>query len=310
MEKNSDILAILNPAAAKGTGAGKLEYVRQCFASHGAFPDFVSTGGIGQGESIARKGVESGYRTIVAIGGDGTVNEVASGIMASLKDVKLGIVPIGRGNDFAWSAGIPRDIDGAVNLILSGKAEPVDVGFLQGGSFMNGRYFLNGVGFGFEPMVNFQATSYTTVGGALSYLAAFLHILIELPEPYLLHLNIDGEEVRIRTQQLSVSNGKRMGGSFIMAPCAVINDGKLDVIFPEKIYRRSEIPSVAWKFLRGTQLKKKGFRHMLASEVRVISDREDMQVHMDGEVVSHGCSYVRISIIKGGLKLFYNPASK
>ena len=126
-----NILLIINPNASKGKGRKKAKRIKDIFALHGRQCAIAYTSGKGHAEKLAKSGVESGIRTIVAAGGDGTVNEVINGIMKARghENVAMGIIPVGRGNDFAWIAGIPNDISKAVDIILNNEPKATDVGF-------------------------------------------------------------------------------------------------------------------------------------------------------------------------------------
>ena len=207
------ICVILNPNASKGRGARSRVRIQEAFRSHGADVRILVTERSGQAEMLALQACGEGYDVVVVAGGDGTVNEVVNGIMRSGRDVSMGIIPIGRGNDFAWIAGIPHDIPSAVSLVARGCAKRIDVGYLEGGLYPQGRYFLNGTGFGFEPSINFKAGEYRHLNGMPSYIVAFFHCLIHLPRPYELKITIDGSPFELKSQQVSVCNGRRMGSA-------------------------------------------------------------------------------------------------
>ena len=191
-----DILLIINPNASKGKGRKKAHEIKDAFQRNSRQCTIAYTKGPGHASILARKGVLYEYNVIVAAGGDGTVNEVLNGIMTAEghERVTMGIIPIGRGNDFAWSAGISNNIDKAVKLILSNRSEKVDVGLCVGTDHKEGLYFFNGAGFGFEPVVNFRAMGYRHLNGMPSYVAAFIYILFHFPSPYHVNITIDGEE--------------------------------------------------------------------------------------------------------------------
>lgn len=308
MKKTSGILCIMNGHASKGQAARKTDRIKKAFADRKQDIDLVMTGQHRQAILLARQGAEAGYEIIIAAGGDGTVNEVANGIMLSGRKVSFGILPIGRGNDFAYSAGIPSDIDRAVDLILTTAARPIDVGLLYGGNALDGRYFLNGAGFGFEPEVNFRASSYRNVNGFASYLLAFFHCFCFIPKPYDMSMTVDGEEILLKTQQISVCNGRRMGAAFIMGPEAVINDGKLDVVYANRPLKRLGITAIALRFFSGTQLKNSAMSMKRAEKSVILrTTRPEMKIHVDGEEISRDSDYCRVEMIENGLRLFCAP---
>lgn len=305
MERNSDIIVIINPNASKGKGKSRQEQIVRSFEKREVYPDYIVTKRSGEAKQIALDAVAAGYTKIVAAGGDGTVNEVLNGIMRSGKEIPMGIIPIGRGNDFAWVAGIPNRIDDAVALILGSAPRRIDAGYLEGGNAPDGRYFFNGAGVGFEPYVTFKASSYTNLNGLPSYVAAFIYCLVHIPYPYHLSLYLDGREIRLETQQVSVCNGRRMGSAFIMSPDAVLNDGKLNAMYAKYPVGRSRVVPMVMSLLRGTVNKNKLLAFDMAEEVKIVSDADDLVIHADGEVISQGCRECMMRICPSAVLLHY-----
>ncbi len=300
-----DILLIINPNASKGRWRRRAHEIHDLFALHGRACTVAYTREPGHAENLARRGASYGYKVIVAAGGDGTVNEVLNGIMKEgKKNVRMGIIPIGRGNDFAWIAGIPKNVSEAVKIIADGVVRPVDVGYCTGTDHPEGMYFLNGMGFGFEPMVNFRAMEYRRLNGMLSYAAAFISVLRNLPSPYAVHMVIDGEVFDIKTQQISVCSGRRMGSAFMMAPLAVIDDGFLDVMFTKHPLERRDLTGVVLSFFRGSHAKGgEHFAYMRARSVTIESAKAEIPAHSDGEVFTRSGSSFSVRILPAALEL-------
>ena len=165
-------------------------------------------------------------------------------------------------------------------------------------------YFLNGAGFGFEPMVNFKAMEYKRLNGMPSYVVAFLYILRHPPKPYHLKLVIDGVEKDIESQQISVCNGRRMGSSFMMAPKAEIDDGVFDVMFTNHPLSGKGLLKAVIAFLRGSHVTdKKVFSYMNAERVDILSDEAVVQAHCDGEVYTRNGRQFSLTILRGALGL-------
>ncbi len=302
-----NILLIINPKASKGKGKYKARKIKDIFSRYGRNCSIAYTSGKGHAEKLAKSGVESGFRTIIAAGGDGTVNEVINGIMRGegREKVKMGIIPVGRGNDFAWAAGIPDDIEKAVEIIVKGDAKATDVGFAKGSGKEKGRYFLNGMGFGFEPMVNFKAQDYKHLNGMLSYVAAFIHILFNPPKGYNLHVKIDDDEFDLTSQQFSSNNGRRMGSSFLMTPKAEIDDGLLDYMFTKKIYKGFGLIKMALKFFRGAMVSDSvNFGYGKAKRIELSAEKEVVVAHVDGEEFTRAGRHFEIEILESAVKLY------
>ena len=300
---------IINPNAAKGRGRKKAHEIKDTFRQFGRQCTVAYTNGPGHAEILTKKGIQYEYRVIIAAGGDGTVNEVLNGIMTSPdpKSVTMGIIPIGRGNDFAWFAGIPTDIRKAIELIISRRSSLVDIGVCKGQGHRDGMYFFNGAGFGFEPAVNFRAMGYRHLNGMPSYIAAFIYILFHFPKPRHVRLTIDDRTDEFDTQQISVCNGRRMGSAFIMAPRASISDGVFDVMYTvHPFHRRIEIIRAAISFIRGDHVSDKtDFEYTNARKVRIEVDGDGMEAHCDGEVFTHKGTSFDIEILPQAVDLIH-----
>ncbi len=302
-----NILLIINPNASKGRGRAKAKKIQDIFSRYGRTCTVAYTSGKGHAEKLAKSGVESGFRTIIAAGGDGTVNEVINGIMRAQghERARMGIIPVGRGNDFAWIAGIPEDTEKAVALIVKGEVKDTDVGFARGTSREKGRYFLNGMGFGFEPMVNFRAQDYKHLNGMASYVAAFIHMLFNPPRGFDVNVKIDDEEITLRTQQFSANNGRRMGSSFLMTPLAEIDDGLLDYMYTKKIFKGFGLIKMAVRFLRGAMIKdRENFAYGKAKHIEISSPRDLVVSHVDGEEFCRAGRHFEIDILPSAVKLY------
>lgn len=302
-----DLLLIVNPNASKKKGKKKAHSVRSLFLERGRYAAIAYTYYKGHAAEIAEKGCRYGYKNIIAVGGDGTVNEVLNGILRSGYGgkVRMGIVPVGRGNDFAWIAGIPTDTVKAVDLICSGSAKETDAGLCQGTDCEDGLYFFNGAGFGFEPMVNFKATEFKHVNGMPSYVLAFLHILFHLPRPVETRFVIDGEEDKVDTQQISVCNGRRMGSTFIMAPLAQLDDGLLDCVYTNCPIRTKAglIRTVLSFFLKAQPRDERHFTYRKAKRIRITMEGGAMDAHADGEEVSRKGVRFEVSVVPSAIML-------
>jgi diacylglycerol kinase (ATP) len=115
---------------------------------------------------------------VVAVGGDGTANEVLNGLVrarqAGCGSAALGLIPVGRGNDFAYGVGIGGGLEVAFQGLAGGQSRWIDVGLVVGGDYPHGRYFGNGVGIGFDAVVGFEALKLKRLHGFPSYIVAAL----------------------------------------------------------------------------------------------------------------------------------------
>lgn len=220
----SDVCVIVNPASGRGRGAKAAVEVKRAFASVGV-TDIRTTSAKGDERNVALRAIEEGASTIVAVGGDGTWGNVANAIISSGADVRLAVVAAGTGNDFAKTLGAPaRDYAATARMISDGVERRVDVGEIEG------RYFLNVTGFGFDIAVLEDIENIRWLKGDAVYLYSALRQLF----------GYDGIEIDIssaarargslRHLMLIIANGRNFGGSFRIAPAASVTDGQLDAI--------------------------------------------------------------------------------
>lgn len=307
-----EICIILNPHAAKGRAAKQRSVIEAAFAELSVPIDIHSTTHRLEAIPLAKEAVAKGYRTIVAAGGDGTMNEVVDGVVKASRELGLveedwpnvGLIPVGRGNDFAFFANIPKDVVEACGVVASGTVDRIDYGELWGGRFeQESRCFINGVGIGFEPLVNYVASEFKRVGGMLSYVLGFIKIMFDYPAPVKVAITSEEESFTCDTQQISLCNGRRMGSTFIMGPKAELDDGMLDVVYANRPIAGHEILRYALKFFSGSQLETDRFSMFRSREVTIEADEDSLVCHTDGEAVSRGCRRIRVKLFPGGLKI-------
>ena len=286
----SSVVVIYNPAAGQGRAGERLAEVEGLLERHGVSYSLELTGYPGHAIDLAREAaLRDGTDTIVAAGGDGTANEVLNGLMqaqgtgASIP--AMGVLCVGRGNDFAFGAGIPTDLEDGVRALADGVASPIDVGYLRGGRFPDGRYFGNGIGIGFDTIVGFEAAKMTRIKGFAAYVFGALKALAFYYRAPTLTLTTDGGEETRPCIQVSVMNGRRMGGAFLMAPKATMTDGLFDLCIAGTPSRPAMLGLIV-KYLKGTQ---EGHPHIVTGRTRrfrVVSAGEPIAIHADGETVS------------------------
>jgi diacylglycerol kinase (ATP) len=223
----SRVFVLTNPAAGRGRRAARLARFRELLRDRvGSFDEFT-TDGPGQEPDVIDRALADGYDTIVAIGGDGTWSLVADRIVRSgRRDVALGLLPAGTGNDFGKSFDITWErADAIVEAIASRRTKRIDVGRV------GDRYFLNVVGLGFDIAVIDDSHRTRWLKGDALYRFCALRQLFRFPG---VHLTVrgDAEETpeRVDHLMLVVANGRYFGGSFDIAPDADLTDGRVHVV--------------------------------------------------------------------------------
>ncbi|HVG44523.1 MAG TPA: diacylglycerol kinase family protein [Longimicrobium sp.] len=289
---------ILNPTAGRGAAARAWLAVRAVLEGGGARVELAETVRHEHAVELAEAAARAGWPAVVAVGGDGTVHEVANGLLRAADGVApaaLGIVPVGSGNDFALLAGLPRDAAGAARAIVSGAERRVDVGRV------GDRWFTNGVGVGLDARVAVEANRNRRLRGMGIYLWALARVLRSFRPP-VVRVEIDGGEVMERPMTLAtVGNGARHGGGFWICPAARIDDGLLDVCICDGL-GTLQILRFLPKTLRGTHVGVSCVHMRTARRVRISSDTP-LPVHADGEILFEDARELEIEIAPGRLRL-------
>lgn len=275
------IKLILNPTANHGRSLQIAADLRSLVAGREA--DWSGTDYPAHATELARQAGEQGYDLVVAVGGDGTVHEVINGLMQVPpgKRPALGIVPLGSGNDFAHILGVPEDPFEALHSALNGQPHSLDVGLVRD---QNGRqeYFNNTLGIGFDAVVTIRSRKITLVHGFLMYFAAVVQTIVLNFEAMNLHVETEAETWDMPTLMLTLGNGPREGGGFLVTPEARYDDGLLNYATIRKVSRPMMfrlIPEV----MKGTHGRFKQVRMGVCRRMAVGSDRP-LYIHLDGEI--------------------------
>lgn len=239
------VCVIVNPAAGRGRGARTLPAVRAAFAAVGV-GDVRTTEAREDERAVARRAMDEGFTTLVAVGGDGTWGNVANAIVASGADCRLALIAAGTGNDFAKTVGAPmHDIALTARLAVEDSDVRVDVGRIED------QYFLNIAGFGFDIAVLEDVGRVKFLRGNALYLYSALRQLVGYAGVDITIASPAGRRAAARHLMLVIANAKNFGGAFKIAPGASLSDGKLDAvaIHDSSALRRLSLFSAA---MRGT----------------------------------------------------------
>ena len=213
------ILFIINPISGKGKSVKAIRHIKQYCKKRQIKYSTYETKKPGDATLMSRKGSVYGYDAIVAVGGDGTINEVGKELIGS--NVPLGIIPTGSGNGLARHMGIPINISRSLKLIFNGKQSLIDTGIIDG------HPFLNAAGIGFDADVS-EAFSKSAKRGLFNYMKIIFRLGLNF-KSFKLKLIHDGATEDIETVMLSIANSSQYGGNAKIAPKADIADGKMDI---------------------------------------------------------------------------------
>ena len=281
------VKVIVNPVAGAYSTRRKWPIINKLLQRIGLSFDFQYTEGIGHAIELARAAASDGYRCLVAVGGDGTVNEVANGILYSTgaTETALGIISTGTGSDFIRSVGIPRDYPSACSTLTSPKRLSIDVGVVEyqsKGQTLQ-RFFVNGAGVGFDATVVEKTERLPKYfGGTIPYLAGLVMALLGYKNKSVV-VNVEDETISGRVLSLVVANGGYLGGGMHIAPQAELGDNLLDVVMIGdigKLELLKELPTV----YKGTHINHPKVR-MIKTRRITIKSPERMLVHADGELL-------------------------
>lgn len=279
---------IVNPTAGRGRGEQAIPRIEALLRQHGLDFDLVRTERPWHAADLAQQAAASGYDCVVAVGGDGTANEVLNGLMrarnAGTGTAAMGMLSVGRGNDFAYGAGVPATLEAGCQTLALGRRHDMDVGRVAGGLYPQGRYFGNGVGIGFDAVVGFEAVKITWLRGFPSYIVAVLKTVFLYYHAPLTVIEFDGQSLTQPSLMVSIMNGRRMGGGFMMAPEGRNDDGLLDLCIAREV-SRTRIFTLIPHFLKGTQATQEAIRTGRARQVVVTAAKGVLPAHSDGETL-------------------------
>jgi diacylglycerol kinase (ATP) len=296
-------LIVLNPAAGQEDPVRMRRLLGGAFAVRGAGFDLVETTGAGDAERFAREGAARGYRAVVAVGGDGTIAEVITGLAGTA--VPVGIVPRGTGNQLASNLGIPRDVEAAVEVAVHGTPAPMDLGQLA-----DGRYFALMAGAGWDAEVMTTATrELKDRWGFGAYLYAGLRKALAPPSA-LYRITADGETFEVRAATVIVANVGQIVYQMLpvelrIGPGVSFRDGMLDVcIFAPRTF--TDVAAVLWRVARGRYVGDERMIYLRARDVRIESE-VPVVTQVDGDVA--GETPLALRAVKGGVRVLV-PAGR
>jgi len=285
---------IVNPRAGRGAGARLADELPARLRARGLAGEIHATDAPRAGVRLAKEAAESGARTVVAVGGDGTAHEVVNGLADAGSDARFGLVPVGSGNDLALALGIPPDVDAALAILAGGCESRIDLGHFGDG------WFANSLGLGFEAQVTIESRRIQKLRGFAIYLWAVVKALRKLRCPEL-SVRADDRVLEGRRLLLCVGNGPRVGGGFRLTPDARPADGVFDVCVAGAMGRLGVLRTLP-KSLDGTHT-----RHPLISMLRArtieIESPDGFPFHADGEVIDEARHHLKIELRPRALRV-------
>jgi YegS/Rv2252/BmrU family lipid kinase len=285
------IRLLVNPAAGGGRAAAALPGVEAALAGHGLEFTTSRTTDLDDARRLADEATNAG-EAVVTLSGDGLVGCVA-GVLRDRPEALLGILPGGRGNDFARVLGIPLNAVAACDVIARGVERLLDVGDV------GGRTFIGIASFGFDSVANKIANEAPPRLGNLVYAYAALRALAGW-RPARFDLDLDGERLSFTGYSVAAANSKAYGGGMYAAPDAELDDGMLDVVFCDDLPKRRFLGTIVPKSFKGTHVNEPEIHVHRVSRLRAAADRPFV-VYADGDPI--GELPVEITVAKRALNV-------
>ena len=311
---NAEWFVIVNPNAGKRKGEKDWPEISRILTAAKINFSSVFTQHRIHAIRMARKYVETGFRNIIVVGGDGTMNEVVNGIFTQArqptKAIKVGMIPVGTGNDWCKMFGVPLDYQGAVDVITKGHTFLQDVAwvkFIQEGLEKN-RFFANMAGMGYDAMVAQKTNKQKDEGkaGKMSYFVNIFSSLFSFREAQT-EVFVDGKEVlKAPVFTMNVGICKYNGGGMMQLPFAIPDDGELDVTIITQLSRFSVMRNVR-KLYDGSFTRLRQVKTFRGEKVEIHS-KPEIYMEADGESLGH--SPFKFGIIPKSLQIITGKEMK
>jgi YegS/Rv2252/BmrU family lipid kinase len=299
-------LAIVNPVSGANKNQRKSRKIINHLVNQGFNLEVKLTYDRGSAIHIAKESIEDGFRNIIVIGGDGTLNEVVNGIFLQQKvkttDIKIGMFSLGTGNDFIRTFQIPKDYEAATEILMQGKMRTIDTGMVR--YHVDGsphvRYFVNVLGMAFDGAVTESANSTKGAIGKLTYLKSVVATLFKY-EPTKMKVEVDDKLVADEVIFcMNVGNCKYSGGGMRMVPDAVPDDGLFDITVLKPLSNYTALTNL-YRLFNGSIYKLNEATHIRGKKIKVTSEPK-IYAEAEGEYL--GDSPFEIEMIPASINLF------
>jgi len=292
---------ILNPYSNRWLSQKRWPEAEAALKAAGVEFELAASQQKGQVVDLAEEAANAGFSPIIAAGGDGTISETVQGLVNAAKSDQdvvgpFGIMPLGSANDFVFNADMPSDLKSAARVIAAGKIRPIDLGNL------NGRSFVNNSAAGLEPYVTIKHERIQWIKGMARYLIAAIWAIMDKPE-WTGKVKWDDGEYSGPLTLVTIGNGRRTGG-FFMTPHADLTDGKLTLAFGYRGTRLGMFQALprAFKEGDGSYIELEGMRELHSTKVSIQLDQPS-PAHTDGELFPDFVQNFEYSIQPGRLQL-------
>ncbi len=302
----SKMIVIVNPNANRGDSQHQIDAGLKALSRSELDFEIQLTERRAHATELAETAARAGAEVIVAAGGDGTVHEVANGILMAAEGAEgvasttLGVLPIGSGNDFAWGMGMDKGLEDALSRLRRGHTRTIDVGYIETNSDPS-QYFINIVGAGFDADVIVEAQKIKRLRGFAIYLVAVLRTLfVHYRTPHVT-VRYGDEVMKFPMFMTVIANGPRFGGGFLAAPHASYDDGIFDLCVVHDIGRFEALPVIP-KIMKGEHMDHPKVT-MARDKCVTIESPDGFASEADGEMVGYKIHQMTITIISQRLRV-------
>lgn len=270
------ILFIVNPVAGGGKAKELIPLIKNTMDKHNRKYKIISTTKVEEAINIAKEESKK-HEIIVAVGGDGTVNEVATGLISSNRGI-LGVLPGGTGNDMGRSLGIPMEPIEALEILCKGYTKNMNIGNVNGLNFLN----ISSIGFDAEVVMN-NINIKKKIKSSFSYAISVVYTLFNFKKKKI-QIDIDGKIIEDDVYLLAVGNGKYYGGGMKILPMAEIDDGYFDICTISDI-NKFKLLFLFPTIFKGNHIKyKKHVKIYKGKKIRVKTEKK-VYLNIDGELL-------------------------
>lgn len=291
---------ICNPTAGRGRAGRLLADAQAMLRRLGITSDVALTHRPGEATTLAAQALDEGFALVIAMGGDGTLNEVVNGLVQEQPAgkqtngrAKLGVIPVGTGNDFVKMLAIPQDWRAACTRLANGRPRRVDVGRV------NDRIFLNNVGIGFDAQVGIEAQKIRWLSGQAVYVAALArNMLLSYRTPEVC-VHLDEVKLKQSITLLTIGNGRCSGGGFWLTPDAQVDDGFFDICLVRGL-SKAQMLALVPSAMKGTHITAESVRMSRARQITVTS-ADPLPVHADGEILYTDAHHLEVTLLPSTL---------
>lgn len=302
-------LCIINPNAGVGLGGREWYIIENVLRSYQLKFHPVFTEAKGHAIRIAEKGINDGFRNIIVVGGDGTMNEVINGCFhqntCPTSDLNLSMITVGTGNDWGRMFRIPTNYQDAVKVILEKKTclQDTGVAYYHSNGKTDKRYFINIAGLGFDALVARRTNRQKEKGrgGKAIYLWSLLISLLSYKHTRA-QIEINGQKINHKVFTLSLGIGRYSGGGMMQTPEALPDDGLFDITVIKKLSKAEVVRSLKLLY-NGLILKHPKVEGYKGKDISIESEPL-MHLELDGESLGH--SPIKFEIIPRSINVVHN----